>query len=310
MCLGRAGRGASQPQPAIEQSGCDARVYIVCLHVCYSSCLPLAGDCPVRSRGCTMQLRAAACANSTSRYHIGDEGKHLATKIPAHRREEGRTPALRKRTNAPSASEEKLHRCKGDLPPGRTSCLPPRRTSHACHACRKARNVKRTIRTSHACRKARNVKRTIRTSHACRKARNVKRTIRTSHACRKARNVKRTIRTSHACRKARNVKRTIRTSHACRKARNVKRTIRTSHACRKARNVKRTIRTSHACRKARNVKRTIRTSHACRKARNVKRTIRTSHACRKARNVKRTIRTSHASSCRKGSQMSHDDSET
>ena len=64
MCLGRAGRGASQPQPAIEQSGCDARVYIVCLHVCYSSCLPLAGDCPVRSRGCTMQLRAAACANS------------------------------------------------------------------------------------------------------------------------------------------------------------------------------------------------------------------------------------------------------
>ena len=64
VCLGRAGRGASQPQPAIEQSGCDARVYIVCLHVCYSSCLPLAGDCPVRSRGCTMQLRAAACANS------------------------------------------------------------------------------------------------------------------------------------------------------------------------------------------------------------------------------------------------------
>ena len=144
-------------------------------------------------------------------------------------------PAVRKRTNAPSAWEEKLHRCKGDPPPGRTSCLPPRRTSHACHACRKARNVKRTIRTSHACRKARNVKRTIRTSHACRKARNVKRTIRTSHACRKARNVKRTIRTSHACRKARNVKRTIRTSHACRKARNVKRTIRTSHAssCRK-----------------------------------------------------------------------------
>ena len=56
--------GASQPRPAIEHSGCDARVYIVCLHVCHLSCLPLAGDYPVRSRGCTMQLRVAACANS------------------------------------------------------------------------------------------------------------------------------------------------------------------------------------------------------------------------------------------------------
>ena len=38
LCLGRAGRGASQPQPAIEHSGCDAHVYIVSLLVFYQSC--------------------------------------------------------------------------------------------------------------------------------------------------------------------------------------------------------------------------------------------------------------------------------
>ena len=63
MCLGRAGRGRKSAT-AGHRTLCDARVYIVCLHVCHLSCLPLAGDYPVRSRGCTMQLRVAACANS------------------------------------------------------------------------------------------------------------------------------------------------------------------------------------------------------------------------------------------------------
>ena len=31
VCLGRAGRGASLPQPAVEHSGCDAHACIYCM---------------------------------------------------------------------------------------------------------------------------------------------------------------------------------------------------------------------------------------------------------------------------------------
>ena len=126
-------------QAAIEVSrslGCTS-IKCVHLHVCIGVVCDLSA------------VTISACVPPTPSsqgwgYHIGDEGKTSASKLPsvtAPRREEGQTPALSaRRTNTPAQQPcgRKLHRWEWDLPVPATgedrewTCLQLGRTASAC----------------------------------------------------------------------------------------------------------------------------------------------------------------------------------